>query len=424
MYIRLLLVFLLAMLQARPAISEEEMSIGQAVIAAQRNNPEIRSLLADIAAARGEVTTARTWQNPEVSVAPGLRHTSASDGETAGTAFHGEVSLTQTIEFPGKRALRQALAEKNVEVQELALAGFRFQLTVQVQRAFYSILVAQQVVELREQQARLAKTFAEDAKTKVEGGYAPDFEQTKAEVEVVAARKAVREARVEVATALTAFNTLLGRKPTEPIKVTGQLSESHTIPGEATLLVQALLHNPSLKAQAAEVERTGLNLRSIGRSRLPDFAVGPSMECTKDEQIYGFGVSLPLPLWDSKQGEIATATAQQQKALAEFDKLQQEVLRDVASAGLRLRAAKESLADYPPALREKIKATLDAASQSYAEGRTTLLIYLETQRTYFETQATYFDALQKLYDGEADLGSALGVPLTELHNPSDSQEQK
>ena len=186
------------------------------------------------------------------------------------------------------------------------------------------------------------------------------------------------------------------------------------VPAETNLLQQVVARNPSLKVQAAEVERTGLNLRSIRKSRLPDFTVGPSVEYLKDEQTYDFGITLPLPLWDSKKGEIATATAEQESALAELEKLQQEILRDVTTAYHNLVSARESLALFTPEFLAKLKNTLDAAAQGYAEGRTTLLIYLETQRTYFDTQADYFDTLQKLYDAQAALETAAGMPLSEL----------
>ena len=184
-----------------------------------------------------------------------------------------------------------------------------------------------------------------------------------------------------------------------------------------TLLEKALAQNPAVKVQEAEAERTGLSLQSIRKSRLPDFKVGPSVEYTRDEQIVGFGLSLPLPLWDKKKGEIATATAEQEKALAELEKLRREILRDVTTALQNLTATKESLAFYTPALRDKLKTASDAAEQSYAEGRTPLLLFLETQRTYFDTQASYLESLQKLYDSQAELESAIGVSLDQLSQP-------
>ena len=125
-------------------------------------------------------------------------------------------------------------------------------------------------------------------------------------------------------------------------------------------------------------------------------------------------MSLPLPLWDRKRGEITTATAEQERAVAELEKLHKEIIRDVTAALQNLRAAKEALAFYTPELRDKLKSGLDAASQSYSEGRTPLLLYLELQRTYFDTQADYFETLQKLFEARADLESALGVSLDQL----------
>ena len=100
-----------------------------------------------------------------------------------------------------------------------------------------------------------------------------------------------------------------------------------------------------------------------------------------------------------------------------MDKLRREILREVTIAAQNLTAAQESLAFYTPALRDKLKSALDAAEQSYAEGRTPLLLYLEAQHTYFETQADYFEALQKQFEAQAELESALGVPLHQLSQP-------
>jgi cobalt-zinc-cadmium efflux system outer membrane protein len=377
------------------------------------NNPEIRVLTADIASARGEATTAKTWQNPEVSVAPGFK----SVRDPSDTQFHGDFGLEQTFEWPGKRALRRAVAEKNVAVRQFALAGFRSQLAIQMRRAYFTLLTTREVVALREQRLTLGKSFVDAAKKKVEGGFAPEFEATKAEVEVVAAQKSLREAQAQHDAARVTLNALMGRKSTEPLTVTGTLGDGIALPSQATLLEQALARNPGVKVQEAEAERTGLSLQSIRKSRLPDFKVGPSLEYTRDEQIVGFGLSLPLPFWDKKIGEIATATAGQEKALAELEKLRHEILRDVTTAAQNLTAAQESLTFYTPALRDKLKAALDAAAQGYSEGRTPLLLYLEAQRTYFDTQADYFETLQQQFETQAELESALGVPLNQLFQP-------
>lgn len=393
------------------------LTLDAAIHLALENNPELRSLAAGVAVARGEVITAKTWDNPELSVTPGAFH------DSGGTWGHAGFELTQTILFPGKRALLRAVAEKNVEARQLALAGFRTQLTVQVRRAFNELLAAGQVVTLKERQLELAESFVEAARKKVEGGFAPEFEQIKAEVEVTTARKALREAQAREAVARTMLNSLAGRPPEAPLGVSGALDVNVLVPDEDTVLEQALLRNPSLKIQSAEVERTGLNLAFTRKSRLPDVTVGPSIEYQKPEQAYSFGISLPLPLWDKKKGAIATATAEQQRAMADLETTRRDIIRDASSGWRLLVAARESLAIYTPEFRAKLKSALDAAAQSYGEGRTSLLIFLETQRTYYDTEAEYFDTLRQLYDARAALEAAVGVPLNDL-NRTELQEKK
>src|SRR5712672_2086196 len=59
---------------------------------AQERNPEIRALAAAIASAQGEVTTAKTWDNPELGVAPGFRNTRPAGGSYS-SEFHGTLDL-------------------------------------------------------------------------------------------------------------------------------------------------------------------------------------------------------------------------------------------------------------------------------------------------------------------------------------------
>lgn len=383
------------------------LTVDAAIRLAWNDNPALRALSAGVASAQGEVVSAVTWSNPEVSFAPGFELAR----DPSGAQFHGDFGLEQTFEWPGKRALRRAVAEKNVAIRQLALDGFRSQLAIRVRRACFNLNATREMSSLLEQRVSLAQLFAEAARKKVEGGFAPDFEATKVEVEIVAAKTRLREARAQHDAARVELNSLLGRAPTAALSLADELNHRIDLPDRSAWMEDALTRNPAIKIQEAEVERTGLSLKSIRRSRRPDFTVGPSVEYTRDEQIVGFGVSVPLPLWDRKKGELATATAEQERALAELESLRREIQRDVTIGWQNLIAARETLAFYTPELRARLKASLDAASQSYSAGQTPLLLFLEAQRTYFDTQADYFNALQKCYEAQAAVESAAGFSL-------------
>ena len=74
-----------------------------------------------------------------------------------------------------------------------------------------------------------------------------------------------------------------------------------------------MARNPAIRTQTRQAEIAGLNLRSTRFGRRPDIAIGPSVEYLENEQTYGLSATLALPLWDQKQGEIETATAEQKK---------------------------------------------------------------------------------------------------------------
>src|SRR5689334_5154116 len=65
---------------------------------ALRKNPELRVLEQDLAAASGAVTTAATFANPELSIAPGVKQ--VREGGRRTSEFHIEAGFSQVFKFP------------------------------------------------------------------------------------------------------------------------------------------------------------------------------------------------------------------------------------------------------------------------------------------------------------------------------------
>lgn len=376
---------------------------------ALRRNPELQVLEQGVAAAKGSVTTARTFSNPELTVAPGVRH--ARGDAQSGSEFHGDFALSQLFKFSGKRALEIALAQRGVQATQLALEGFRFQTAAKVRKAFYDLLASQKIIEARREQVASAKVFVESAKKRAASGFAGDFETIKSEAELIDAAKALGEEEGRAVAARITLNTLLGRSPDRPLALSGTL-ENVAPRGETTgFLALALSLNPALRAQLLEKEKAGLTLRATRFGRRPDFAIGPSLEYTQNEQTYGLGVTIALPFWDQKKGEIETATAEQAKVGAEVEKLRAEIRGEVTQSSEALRIARGQLALYSPAFLEKLRAFVQQAERGYAQSATTLIIYLDAKRTYFDTLTSYYETLGRVAEASSDLESAVGVPL-------------
>jgi cobalt-zinc-cadmium efflux system outer membrane protein len=384
-------------------------TLDQITAEAVRNNPELRVFEQSVAAAKGGVSTARTYANPELTLAPGVKRT--RDTGSSNSEFHGLLELSQLFKFPGKRALEIAIAQRNVELTELAREAFRFQVTAKVRRAFYDFVTARKVSQARRDQVGSAENFVEAARKRAESGYASDFETIKSQAELINANRALRRGESEMNIARVTLNALMGRSPSAPLEVTGDLNNIAPRGSRTDFVALALARNPGIRTQLRQAEISGLTLRSTRFGRRPDIAVGPSVEYTDTEQIYGLQATLALPLWDQKKGEIETATANQRRALAELEKTRTEVVAEVTKAAAKLDLAKQQLALYSPAFLERLKAFTAQAEQGYALNTTTLLIYLDAKRTYFDTLADYYESLGSVAENRAEVESAIGVPL-------------
>ncbi len=390
------------------AAPPDRLTLESAVAEAFARNPGFGVIEADVAAAQGEIVTAQTRPNSELSFAPGIKR--LSDGGT-NHEFHAIVEYSRPIVFAGKRELLIAIAQRNVELRRVGIEGLRFQLAASVRKAFYQLLAAQQIVGLREQQLESARTFQQAAARRAESGYASDFEAVRSKGDVINAQKLLRAAQGQITAARTELNLLMGRDASQPLVADGTLDDKVPSIDQSALVGLALERNPSLRAQAMQSEIADLNVRRARYARKPEWSVGPSLEYTRSEQILGFGATVSLPNKSTGRGELLTATAEQRRVAAETERLRREIAGAVAKASVNLAVAHDQAALYSSAYLDQLKSVVDQAERSYAQNVTSLLIYLEARRTYYDTLASYYESIADLASSRAELESALGASL-------------
>jgi cobalt-zinc-cadmium efflux system outer membrane protein len=389
--------------------AEIKLTLTEAIAEAQAKNPELLALESAVDSAKGGVTTARTWDNPGLTIEPGVRR--ALEESSFVTAFNGVLALSQPFKFPGKRTLEIAIAQSDVKLREIAIEAFRFQMAARVRRVFCQMLAAQKIIQARNEQAASAKIFVEAAQKRSESGYAGDFETLKSQADLITAQSALREAEGRVVTVRIMLNTLMARSPSSPLSLSGSLDNLNPQGGSHDFIGLALARNPALQALELEAEKSGLSLKRTRMENLPDFAVGPNFEYYKDEQIVSISASATLPVWDRKKGGIQAATARQKQTLAEIQRLRLEIGGGVTAAASNLAVARDQLALYSPAFLAKMRDFVSQAEEGYAQSATTLIIYLDAKRTYFDTLASYYETLGRVAESRAELESAVGVPL-------------
>src|SRR4030095_13281313 len=72
---------------------------------ALQRNPELNFFVAEIAAAKGAVRTAGAFRNPELNSEVGYKNSRDNSGGATGDGAIVALSLSQTVEYPGRIAL-------------------------------------------------------------------------------------------------------------------------------------------------------------------------------------------------------------------------------------------------------------------------------------------------------------------------------
>jgi hypothetical protein len=144
---------LLCLLTAATATASP-VSVTSLVQKALATPPELRFYEAQVDAARGGKTSAGEIANPELLTGVGnwrvrdLATGGVSDGPT------WSVQLTQTFEWPGRLALRKAIAQKDIELAQLGVEQFRTALAARVQNLCWKVLAGQEKTRAAEEVAR------------------------------------------------------------------------------------------------------------------------------------------------------------------------------------------------------------------------------------------------------------------------------
>src|SRR5262249_52039438 len=85
---------------------------------AHERNPELNFFVAEIAAAKGAVRTAGTLRNPELNSEFGYKNSRENSGGASGDGALLSLSFSQTLEYPGRIALRKAIANHDLVLAE------------------------------------------------------------------------------------------------------------------------------------------------------------------------------------------------------------------------------------------------------------------------------------------------------------------
>ncbi len=378
------------------------------------NNPELKFYEAEIATARARGRVASALNDPELSVELGRKRVKDVTGALAGEGTAWSVSVTQTFEWPGRLALRKAIANSNVQLAELGLARFRHALESRARTLAYGLRAANAkasaVREVADRFTALKETFL----AREPAGITPQLETRVIEASELALQRRATEAELELQAALLELNQLRGAAPDAPLRVDAPEMKFGETPTPQALLSAARENNFDFKMRHAELEQQGFEVRLARNERYPAISVSPYYSQEKAgerETTVGVGLSVPLPVSGRTRTDVDVAEARRRQAEAAVIVAQRDLEREVLLAAQAFTIKSAEARKWAPDSVRKFRESAELADRHFRLGAVPIATYVELQNSYLDAVEALLATQREALEAGLKLQQLTGVVL-------------
>jgi outer membrane protein, heavy metal efflux system len=184
---------------------------------------------------------------------------------------------------------------------------------------------------------------------------------------------------------------------------------------------RALAARSDLRALRAEQARTAADLRLQIAEGKVDYTVSGEVHrqfqpplTDSHGYVYGVYLSVPLPICNRNQGEVARAGEEERQAAARVAAREAEVRRELEAAYQNYTAARDVVANIEVRMLDQAREVRTTTEYSYRRGEASLIEFLDAVRAFNDTMHGYNDARAEFARSLYSLDSLAGgtaVPL-------------
>jgi len=387
------------------------LSMGDAVSLALKDNPTVRAKEFERQSVSANEITAGLRPNPTATFS-GEQFTPGGSSGAAITQY--TISIGQLIELGGKRQRRVDSARAATKVTGFELADLQRQTMFQVKKSFTDILLARDTLALAQQNLTTLDEVERVQRFRAEKGDISQLELLRIQVQRFAFERDAVDARQALNAARITLRALCGvDRVTEDFDVTGELTYRDVSYRHEELYRLVMQNRPDIRAAQASREKARADVNLARANAWWDITPQIEYQRIGPDNTIGFGVSLPLRIFDRNQGEIARARADVLKADATRQAVAIQALAEVDAALSTLRSEAEKVKALSETYLPKARETRDTVDYAYRRGGVSLLDFLDAQRTYRETALEYLRAVGNHRTAFYQLEAAVGSPLEE-----------
>ena len=374
--------------------------VRELVAEALQNNPDIHAAARELDAARSRVSPAGALDDPMLELG-------VVNLPVRSPSFRREemtmkmIGLAQRLPYPGKRALRRELAEKEADAMANNLQETSNRVAREVKVAYLDLGLIDETVRLVDRNKRVLEQFLAIAEARYAVGQGSQADVLKAQTQLsrmideqikLGRERPMFEAELNRALGRGAAARELKTQPPRARNVPLRLDE---------LREQARVHRAQLLAQQDTIARNDKMLELARRDYYPDFDLRFSygqrdnFEDMRRDDMISFTVAINLPVWraEKRDPRVAEAVAMREQATrmyeARLNEINAMLRQQVATAEQSLKSVRL----YDTGILPQSRLAVEAALAAYKVNRVDFFTLLDNQMTVFNYEIAHAASL-------------------------------
>jgi cobalt-zinc-cadmium efflux system outer membrane protein len=397
-----------------------DLSLSQAIERATAASPKLEAAASGVAAAAGSERQASLYPNPQASLQ--VENFAGTGAQSAFRATETTAGVSQLIELGGKRAARQAVALAGRRTAETDVLTLRLDLVREVTVAFGEALAAQDGVAIARETEVAAKQVLDDVTRRVNAARDPLFQRSKAQVAYSTSVLARQNAEQLQTAALQRLGRFWGSQSVDETLVEQTVAVSDKPMGLGTYELR-LKSAPDFDRFEHLRELREAEVRLAKANAVPDITAGGGIRQFAGSGSVAFvaNVSIPIPIFNQNQGEIARAQAELTRVGQERRQAELERSQALITAWTNWQRAWSAANAIKGLSLPQAEQAYQQALAGYRRGAFEYLEVLDAQRTFFEQRSLYIQALSQLRTARAET-ERLAPAVTSDQQPAGSNQ--
>ena len=381
---------------------------------AKKNNPTLNANQTLISQGKAQEITANLRPNPllswDLQYLPIFQPSLFGDSNYWETQAEYDVGVGYLFERGHKRQHRLQAARDTTGVTESQVADAERTTVANATQQFVAALLADSNLEFARNVLASFHHTVSISEEQYKAGAISKSDLLKIQLQTLQFQTDVNNAMLARAQALASLRQLLGfdSVPAD-YQLAGKLMYEPVTATIDDLQARALGLRPDLQAAERAITSAQSQVELAKANAKQDLNVTFNYTRFNESNLGAFYFNIPLPIFNKNQGEIARTQYALTQSQFQKNAAEQAVFTDVKNAYEALRRNEDTLQLYDKGYLQKAQESLDITQFSYQHGATSLLDFLDAERSYRATEFSYRQALANYMVALEQLRQSVGA---------------